>query len=206
VLAPPPGAPPRRPPSDPTPTHPTQAWAMEGAGSAETADQTGAARVATLRCPRPPRPPVRRFRSPLETGSRPPAHPPSTAHPRRFPHRSTAPTTRCIYSLVRQGKTKPPRLHQTQAVYCPPNRGRSRVAVPRSLRSLAQQPASLRSAAAWPLAIARGRQRRRPGVALLSHPAAVNRQACSARDPLPAGQLDEPPSFVHMSIFVLVRF
>ena len=49
---------------------------------------------------------------------------------------------------------------------CPVRWGASRVAVPRSLRSLAQQPASLRSAAAWPLALARGRRRRRPGAAL----------------------------------------
>jgi hypothetical protein len=108
------------------PCHPTQAWAMEGAGSAETADPTGAARVATLRCPRPPRPPVRRFRSPLETGSRPPTHPPPAAHPRRFPHRSTAPATRLHIFLVWEAKTRRPRLRQPQAVYCPPNRGRSK--------------------------------------------------------------------------------
>src|SRR5713226_3625342 len=60
VLTPPRGESPRRPPSHPTPTHPTQAWAMEGAGAAETADPTGAARVATLHGPHPPRPPVRR--------------------------------------------------------------------------------------------------------------------------------------------------
>jgi hypothetical protein len=126
VLTPPRGEPLRRPPSRPTPAHPTQAWAMEGAGSAETADPTGAARVATLHGPHPPRPPVRRFRSPLETGSRPPGPPPSTAHPRRFPHRPTAPATRSIYSLVWEEKTRRPRLRQTQAVYCPPNRGRSR--------------------------------------------------------------------------------
>jgi hypothetical protein len=125
VLTPPRGEPLRRPPSRPTPAHPTQAWAMEGAGSAETADPTGAARVATLHGPHPPRPPVRRFRSPLETGSRPPGPPPSTAHPRRFPHRPTAPATRSIYSLVWEEKTRRPRLRQTQAVYCPPNRGRS---------------------------------------------------------------------------------
>jgi hypothetical protein len=124
VLTPPRGEPLRRPPSRPTPAHPTQAWAMEGAGSAETADPTGAARVATLHGPHPPRPPVRRFRSPLETGSRPPGPPPSTAHPRRFPHRPTAPATRSIYSLVWEEKTRRPRLRQTQAVYCPPNRGR----------------------------------------------------------------------------------
>jgi len=35
---------------------------------------------------------------------------------------------------------------------CPVRWGASRVAVPRSLRSLAQQPASLRSASAWPFA------------------------------------------------------
>jgi hypothetical protein len=76
----------------PAPTaHPTHAWAMEGAGSAETADPTGAARVAALHGPHPPRPPVRRFRSPLETGSRParaPAlHPPTLAafHPFHSP-------------------------------------------------------------------------------------------------------------------------
>ena len=83
VLGPSRGERPHRPPSHPTPTHPAQVWAMEGAGSAETADPTGAARVATLHCPRPPRPPVRRFRSPLETGSRPPTapalHPPTLA-------------------------------------------------------------------------------------------------------------------------------
>jgi hypothetical protein len=44
----------------------------------ETADPTGAARVAALRCPRPPRPPVRRFHRRLQNGSRPPgrARPP----------------------------------------------------------------------------------------------------------------------------------
>ena len=125
VLAPPRDEPPRRPPSHPTPTHPTQAWAMEGAGAAETADPTGAARVATLHCPRPPRPPVRRFRSPSETGSRPTTHPPSTTHPRRFPHRSTAPATRLHILSGLEEKTRRPRLPQTQAVYCPPNRGRS---------------------------------------------------------------------------------
>ena len=68
----------------------------------ETADQTGAARVATLRCPRPPRPPVRRSHSRSETGSRPPTapalhHPPSpvTAPP-------TAPTTRSYTTLGRE--------------------------------------------------------------------------------------------------------
>jgi hypothetical protein len=111
VLAPSRSGPPHRPPSHPTPTHPTQAWAMEGAGSAETADPTGAARVATLHCPHPPRPPVRRFRSPLETGSRPTAHPPSAAHPRRFPP-LPQPRRRGTYSSVWEGKTRPPRQRQ----------------------------------------------------------------------------------------------
>src|ERR1700728_1687250 len=50
--------------------------AVEGAGHAETADPTGAARVASRPDPRPPRPPVRHSRKPLETGSRPIPCPP----------------------------------------------------------------------------------------------------------------------------------
>ena len=43
--------------------------------------------------PRPPRLPVRRYRSPSETGSRPATRPPSTTHPRRFHAPPTTPTT-----------------------------------------------------------------------------------------------------------------
>jgi hypothetical protein len=80
----------------PTPCPPTQR--KHGLWKAprlmETADQTGAARVATLRCPQPPRPPVRRSHSRSETGSRPPAAPALHRPPSPVTAPPTAPTTR----------------------------------------------------------------------------------------------------------------
>jgi hypothetical protein len=61
---------PRHPPAQaPIPQHRYGPWKVPRL--METADQTGAACVAALRC----RPPARRFHSRLETGSRPPSTP-----------------------------------------------------------------------------------------------------------------------------------
>jgi hypothetical protein len=85
---------------------PTQAWAVEGARLAETADPRGAARVASRHAPRPPRPPVRRSRKPLETGSRPIPLPPSTTRPRRFPH-LPPPRRRCSLLILKMQSETP---------------------------------------------------------------------------------------------------
>jgi hypothetical protein len=121
VLAPPRGESPRRPPSRPTPAHPTQAWAMEGAGAAETADPTGAARVATLHCPHPAAAPGPPFPQPL--GNRLPAHRPSALRrppsPLSTPFHSPGDEVHILFGLGRKDETaqatsNPSRLLSTE--------------------------------------------------------------------------------------------
>jgi hypothetical protein len=68
----------------------------------ETADPTGAARVATLRCPRPPRPPVRSSHRRLQTGSRPPAAPALHRPPSPVRTPPTAPATTSPIHFLRR--------------------------------------------------------------------------------------------------------